>query len=107
MDWQHKPVRARLDIRIMAFEYPLQSELDVKTAANHLRVAGIACEWSGVCLWITSDLDDAQELRIIHCGDARAVVRVVAQDEGADDRGDREEHRGDIWRWQRVRRVRV
>lgn len=59
----------------MAYEYPLQSELDVKTAANHLRAAGIACEWSGVCLWIVSPLSGDQELRVMHCGGRYAQKR--------------------------------
>lgn len=60
----------------MAYEYPLQSELDVKTAANYLRGAGIACEWSGVCLWITSQaMDASQKVMVIDAGGRYAQKR--------------------------------
>lgn len=60
----------------MAYEYPLQSEIDVRTAAAYLRGSGVLCEWSGVCLWITSqDMTREQVATIVECGGRYAQRR--------------------------------
>lgn len=56
---------------------PQAAALDAVERLNMWRgdAAGISCEWSGVCVWITSQLDGDGLARVAGCGGRYAQKR--------------------------------